>query len=337
MRIRILSLFFFFIPIVSFSQDIAKLIDSLQYYSNFILSESPEFQKYAANEKLCLQLEKIMNNDKSFQFPFDSIKKISTIVAPDKKFKIITWALPKDNGTFEYFGYILYADNSIFSKKFIALADNTGKITTPESSVTDMKNWYGAVYYKIILTHYQGKKHYTLLGWKGNNSITNKKVIEVLSFRSSGIPSFGAMLFRKYKDKSTRIIFEYSSRSSMLLRYDKQMTHLIIKPAHRSSKKPSVKEINGSKALKGDKKIKAKEKITKSNMIIFDRLSPIDQRTSKYAADLEGQYQFYAPESNICDAFIFINGRWVYTKDVDARNPKEKRKKPLPKPKQTNQ
>ncbi len=334
-RLRTCFFFFLFLPYLTYSQDIKKEIDTLRLYSNLITAESPDFQKYSANEKFRNKLEAVFSTERSFDFPYDSIKKISTLESPDKKFKIFTWAIPKENNTFEYFGYILYPDKSVFSKKFVALIDNTDKIASPENVVTDTKNWFGAIYYKIILTHFQGKKHYTLLGWKGNNQITNKKVIDVLSFKSSGIPSFGAMLFRKSKDKSTRIIFEYSSRTSMLLRYDKQMIHTIVKAAHSKTTKVNPKSINGGKALKADKKYQAKEKTTKSNMIIFDRLSPIDPRTSKYSAELEGQYQYYAPESNIMDAFIFTNGKWVYTKDIDARNPKIKKKKVNNKPTQT--
>lgn len=67
-------------------------------------------------------------------------------------------------------------------------------------------------------------------------------------------------------------------------------------------------------------------------MIVFDRLSPIDTRTSKYAANLDGQYQFYVPESNVFDGFIFENGKWYFVKDIDARNPKPKNKKKIPPP-----
>ena len=51
-------------------------------------------------------------------------------------------------------------------------------------------------------------------------------------------------------------------------------------------------------------------------MIIFDRLSPLDP-------NLEGQYQFYYPETNIFDAFIFKSGKWNFVKDIDAEEPKE--------------
>ncbi len=332
-RFKFLCIFFILLPAINYAQDVTKQIDNLRYYANLITLESADFQKYAANERFRLELKTIFDSKKSKSFPFDSVKNISVLTAPDKKFKIITWVLPKENATYEYYGFILFTKKTSSSKKYVPLTDNTDKINSPENAVIDCKNWYGAVYYKMILTRYQGKKHYTLLGWKGNNNMTTKKVIEVLQFRSSGVPSFGAPLFRKYKDKPTRIIFEYSSRSSMLLRYDKQMIHTIIKAAHTKPGKYNPKDINSGKALKSDKKYQAKDKITKSNMIVFDRLSPIDNRTSKYAANLEGQYQFYAPESNIMDAFIFANGKWIYTKDVDARNPKTKQTKANKSPK----
>ena len=65
-------------------------------------------------------------------------------------------------------------------------------------------------------------------------------------------------------------------------------------------------------------------------MIVFDRLAPIDERNGNTMADFTGQYQFYVPETNIVDAFVFDNGRWVLTKDIDARNPQTPKKKKNP-------
>jgi hypothetical protein len=68
-------------------------------------------------------------------------------------------------------------------------------------------------------------------------------------------------------------------------------------------------------SLKYDKQNMQNNK-KKKMMIVFDRLAPLDP-------NLEGQYQFYYPETNIFDAFIFRSGKWEYIKDIDARNPKE--------------
>jgi hypothetical protein len=332
--IKILFLIFLLCNIKGIAQNLHVTIDSLRLYSQVLTSQSPDFKKYEVNAKFKVLLEKTFGEQTSFSFPYDSIKTLSTLASPEKKFKLLTWAIAKENGTYEYFGYILLPDAKHYPKKFIPLTDNTEKIKLPESQVTDFTNWYGAIYYRIVVTHFEGKKYYTLLGWKGNNLLTTKKVVEVLSFRSSGSPVFGAMLFRKYKEKAARVIFEYSSQSTMLLRYEKQMVHVITKPAHTSHQQVKPKDRNSGKAMKSDKKNAAKQKTIKTNMILFDRLSPIDPRTSKYSIDLEGQYQFYAPETNILDAFVFNNGRWVFTKDIDARNPDQKKINPknLPKP-----
>jgi hypothetical protein len=324
---KILILIFFFLSFTSYAQKKQVNIDSLKILSQILKSSSPDFKKYEANEKFKSLLETAFKNENSQQFPYDSAKNLSVLESPDKKFWIITWGISKEDGSYDYFGYIVFPNNKEHSKKFISLTDNTLKITSPEGMISDNNNWLGAIYYKIILTHYNGKKYYTLLGWKGKSSLTTKKVIDVLSFKANGSPIFGALLFRKNKEKPVRIIFEYSAQSTMLLRYEKQMVHVITKPSHSAKSKYTIKDKNNGKAMKADKKTQPKEKITKTKMILFDRLSPIDPRTSKYSVDLEGQYQFYAPETNILDAFIFTNGKWIFTKDIDARNPPQKKPK----------
>jgi len=320
-------LIIFLLPFNLKSQKPEPRLDSLKAYTNTIASETADFNKYAANEKLQSLLEKIFMSENSFEFPFDSVKKYSALTSPDKKFKIFTWGVAKENGTFEFFGYIFFPENTTSKKRYFKLTDNTDKIIYPENEVTDFNKWYGAIYYKIIPTVYQGKRNYTLLGWKGNNQMTSKKVIEILSFRTIGTPVFGKQMFRKYKEKITRVIFEYSSRASMLMRFDEQMVHTVTRPAKTIKTKYNSKDKKSNKAMKSDKKVSAKIKTLKADMIVFDRLSPIDTRTSKYAANLEGQYQFYVPESNVFDGFIFDNGKWQFVKDIDARNPKPKNKK----------
>jgi len=63
-----------------------------------------------------------------------------------------------------------------------------------------------------------------------------------------------------------------------------------------------------------------KRRKRKKDMIVFDRISPLNP-------NLKGQYQFYMPETNIFDGFVFTKGKWQYVKDVDARNPADNNKK----------
>jgi len=263
--------------------DFKKVEDSLAVLGRIILNGHTDFIKYNANEKFQTLLESALIADKSFDYPFDSLIMIARLISDDKKFRIFDWNIRKSDGTYEYFGYIQALNRK--EKKYILypLKDNSDNIKNPETQLLDPLNWYGALYYKIILNKFAGKRYYTLLGWDGNSDITQKKIIDVITFNSKDKPVFGASIFKYNKKINKRIIFEYSATVSMSLRYDKQFLN------------------NGKK---------------KKNMIVFDRLAPLDN-------NLEGQYQFYYPETNIFDGMLFRGGKWNYEKDIDARNQKE--------------
>jgi len=72
---------------------------------------------------------------------------------------------------------------------------------------------------------YDSNPYYILLGWKGNNVKSTKKVIEVLSFKNNK-PVFGMGVFDNSKGNK-RIIFEYTRQASMLLKYLPDQ-HLIV-------------------------------------------------------------------------------------------------------------
>jgi hypothetical protein len=265
--------------------DFAIIEDSLKKLGKIILNGETEFIKYNANEKFLTLLEGALISDKSFDYPFDSLITIARLMPDDKRFRIFNWNLKKDDGTYEYFGIIQAWSKK--EKKYILypLKDNSDKITNPEMQLLEPLNWYGAHYYKIIYNKYGGKKYYTLLGWDGNNTLSQKKIIDVITFNSNDKPVFGASVFKYNKKIQKRIIFEYNASVSMSLKYDKQFL------------------------IKGKKK---------RAMIIYDRLSPQD-------ANLVGMYEYYYPETNIYDGLIFKNGRWLQLKDIDARNTKETR------------
>lgn len=287
-----LSILFFIIFRITFiysqgQDDFVKIEDSLKVLGKIILNGENDFIKYNANDKFLTLLESALITDKSFNYPFDSLTTIALLTSPDNKFRIFNWNLKKTDCTYEYFGFI-QAWNSK-EKKYIIypLKDNSETIKNPETQTLDNLNWYGVHYYKIIFNKTKGKKYYTLLGWDGNNKITQKKIIDVTFFNSKDKPVFGAPIFKYNKKTYCRIIFEYAANTAMSLKYEKQYM------------------------LYGKKKRK---------MIVFDRLSPLDP-------NLTGQYQFYYPETNLFDAFIFRHGKWNNMKDVDARMAKESKEK----------
>jgi hypothetical protein len=279
------------------NEELVKAEDTLKVLGKIILNGESDFIKYDANEKFLTILESALINQNSFDYTFDSLTTIARLVSPDKRFRIFNWNISKTDGTYEYFGFIQAWNKK--KKKYILypLTDNSDKITKPESQNLDNNNWYGAHYYKILYNKSGGKKYYTLLGWDGNDKLTQKKIIDVLVFNSNEKPIFGASIFKYNKKIQKRIIFEYSSTASMSLKYEEQYMF-----SGKWKRRISFNQ-EEQYSLTGKKKRK---------MIIFDRLSPLDQ-------SLDGQYQFYYPETNIFDAFIFRSGKWSLVKDVDAR------------------
>ncbi|NVN94964.1 MAG: hypothetical protein HXX18_06740 [Bacteroidetes bacterium] len=283
---------------LSFSQGretFGEYEDSLALLGDIMRNGENERVKFEANEKFIELLEDALNKKKSFDYPFDSIKTIARLISPDKRFKLFNWVIAKLDGTFDYYAFIqLYNENK---KKYdiLKLTDKSNDIIAPELQILDANNWYGALYYKIIHTQNKDVDYYTLLGWNGNNGMSFKKLIEVLSFRAGNKPIFGASIFKRGKDKPKRIIFEYSAKAIMNLKYDNQ-------------------EYQEKVRFKKPKNGKRFEMVSiKSSMILFDRLVPL-------SPSLEGQKQFYVPETNIYDAFIYENGKWDFIEDVDARN-----------------
>ncbi len=108
--------------------------------------------------------------------------------------------------------------------------DESALMPNPEKLSLYHNHWYGALYYQIVEVKDGGKKYYTLIGWDGNNYLSQKKVIDILYFSGSGKPKFGKKLFKIDKEhrKDKRIIFEYNSQIVMSVQYDKQYKKIII-------------------------------------------------------------------------------------------------------------
>ncbi|HRZ42525.1 MAG TPA: hypothetical protein P5228_07470 [Bacteroidales bacterium] len=318
--------------------------DSLAVLSQKVFQGSDEAARYEANEAFISLLAEALSLNNSFRYPFDSLKTVNILPSPDKRFRLITWMLAKDDGTYQYFGFIQAFSRRKNDYEVYFLTDLADKSDAPEMRILDHKNWYGAVYYNIILTRYNGNRYYTLLGWEGHNRLTTKKVIEVMTLRSNGMPRFGQSLFRYGQPQQKRVIFEYSALASMNLRYEKQ--HYYIKKKklfaresspgqHRRNpsgdqRKPGIFSFMTRWMRQDAPKPRAPRGYRLSrkaaDMIVLDHLVPLNPSVT-------GQRQFYVPEGNIMCGFVFDHGKWKYIEDIDARNPAHRYDKPSKRPK----
>lgn len=335
-----------------FAQDSAfinKYFDTLQVLAKQIRSSKDDFIKYNANETFKTIMKEALQFTNTNTAFYDSLKLATFLKADDDMLSLITWMLPKSDGTYEYFGIVKSYNYKKKRFYYYDLVDKSEEIINPERETLPYDYWYGALYYKMLTHKHKRKKFYTLLGWDGSNTLTNKKIIDVLTVTTSGNPRFGASIFKVNRATNKRVIFEYSENTSMSLKYEKQWLNIKTeseKFARQIKKDKKNKAFLNRKKTKRDlakkrktekkrdpqkdkelnKKRTKKVRLDKNNpanmdtprkkrimMIVFDRLIPMDP-------SLAGQYQYYIPETNIFDAFVFSKGKWIFAQDVDARN-----------------
>lgn len=210
------------------SANIKKLMmyqDSLAYLGKKLINDDTEMERMNANTEFIKTLVKALKVSHSFNFPFDSVKSVMILNAPDNRFRILTWHVDYDDGSYRFFGTIQI--NTGDKLKMYPLEDYSPYIKNAEDTVTDNTKWFGAQYYKIIPVYTNQNPYYVLLGWKGNNIKSTKKVIEVLSFDKDGRPILGMPVFNGNGKSRKRVVFEYTRQASMLLKYEAEQ-HLIV-------------------------------------------------------------------------------------------------------------
>ncbi len=246
-KFKFILLLFSCSSITAFSQKIEVNFNNeillLNTIGKQIIGSETNDERYKANKNYKATLKKLINNEASFNYQFDSLKTISILKV--NNLKIYNWALPLTDGTYEYFAFIqLKLEDKTY--KNVELIDKSESIKSPERKTLTTKNWYGALYYEIIYDKKIGNNYYTLLGWDGNNNLTNKKIIEILYISGNGVIKFGSPILKTKKRMERRMIFEYSKEVTMSLKYhpeEKKIVFDYLVPA--SSKLKGIYEYYG--------------------------------------------------------------------------------------------
>ncbi len=146
------------------------------------------------------KLVNALKADNSFYYPFDSLETVAKVYAPDSSFRIFTWQLVLPGGKFRYYGVMQMKSTKM---KIFPLFDSSDTMTYHTQRVTSNNNWYGALYYNVVMTMSGKKAVYTMFGFEGADYITRRKVLEILTFDESGNPKFGAPLFYIQQEEDT--------------------------------------------------------------------------------------------------------------------------------------
>ena len=208
-------------------QQLVLLQDSLRHL-NVKMYNGSEPERMNANYAFIKTLVGALKKPRSFNFGFDSLKAISVLTSDDQRFKVFTWNVMNNDGSYRFYGTI-QMNNPDGKLQMFPLVDYSASFKNPKDSVTTNDKWLGAQYYKIIpVTYNVSTPYYILLGWKGNTVKSTKKVIEVLYFKNNKA-FFGLPVFENDKENvnAKRIIFEYTRSASMTMNYEPQQGMII--------------------------------------------------------------------------------------------------------------
>ena len=122
--------------------------DSLKELGKKFVNADDELERKNANYTFIKTLVSALKIPNSFLYPFDSVKSVSIINSPDNRFRIITWPIANEDGSYRFYGTIQI--NTGGSLKMYPLNDYSFAIKNPEDTITDNLKWFGAMYYKII-------------------------------------------------------------------------------------------------------------------------------------------------------------------------------------------
>ena len=211
-----------------FSQQTDVLVNAEKMLQKTFLPirEAKDFsQMEEVNNGFVRAFKEVLLLDSAFFFPFDSLANIGKQTSPDNRIRLFTWNIPGPNRTQKYFGLVVLNQQGAISVS--EMIDKRGEFAQPHTENGSPEKWFGALYYEIVQQIVEGETYYVLLGVDLNNPFSSKRIIDVLSIAENGSIVFGKPIFRLSNSIMSRVVFEYSSRATMVLRWDESFNSIV--------------------------------------------------------------------------------------------------------------
>lgn len=184
------------------------------------------FDRNDANYLFIRGLVRSLRIEGAFDFPFDSLKFISKLYTPDRKYRLFTWQVKQEMGTWRHFGCILTNEQPA---RVIPLLDRSDEFLGRDDTIFDHKSWYGAAYFQIVpeIKKVKGITYYTLIGYDQHEPFSRRKMIDFLWFDKQGKAHFGAPLLQTPKGTKHRFYIEYAADVTAQLRYEASIQRIV--------------------------------------------------------------------------------------------------------------
>ena len=189
------------------------------------------------NSQFTKEMGEFLKKEGAYEFEFTQLPTVADLKSEDGLVRIVHWNLEYTDFSYSYAGFILHRDPENESTAMFSLIDVTDPYTLIPEQVIDSKNWYGALYYKIITVEYNNEFQYVLFGWDGATTSSNFKLIDVLVFKGN-TAKFGSPLFVNKNKVLKRVVFEFADKSTMSLKMDQKRNRIVFD--HLSPETPAL-------------------------------------------------------------------------------------------------
>lgn len=189
--------------------------DEIAEILNNLRSAQTDIDREMFNQDLQAALEEILARPAVMDYPFEKLTSMSTIASPDGAFRIFNWNIEDASLTHSHFCYVVRPGRGNKPNQVYKFKED--KVTLPPRPTNTLtpNNWYGCLYYKIIPVPKGSKTYYTVLGYSGEDRITNQKLIDVFYFKGKNL-RLGFPLFQEGKESkrlARRVFFQYSDKA----------------------------------------------------------------------------------------------------------------------------
>ena len=167
-----------------------------------------------------------LKTDGIFKYAFKHFKTIAILDSPDESLRIINWNIEYTDFSYSYCAFVLRWDSEKKVALVTELIDNLDPYTAKPEGIIDAKNWYGALYYKILPFKRNSKTEYILMGWDGGTTMSNFKLLDVLTFNASTL-KLGSPVFKQKQSVLNRVVFEYSENAKISLRFEEKYYRIV--------------------------------------------------------------------------------------------------------------
>ena len=198
--------------------------DSLGKLFSRLRENIPAEKKLGINDSITGILDSYAASDTVFNHKFSNLRFLGQVTAPDSLLKIITWNLILDDGANYYFCYLIKRDRKEGAGRIIKMKGSYTDKAERADTLYSAKDWYGALYYDLKPFEYNGSTHYIILGIDYGNSFITRKIIDAVTFGKGDEVTFGLNCFSDGKSLKQRVVFEYSSRAVMSLKFENDVT-----------------------------------------------------------------------------------------------------------------